>query len=86
MNDPCPIVSPLWWQWHYPVGAWIALLALLGVVVPWFRPTEKMSRVGKAAWSLLMFVSFYMEIRTLYLDRDMLSVNSLSNSRALRAQ
>jgi hypothetical protein len=71
MVDPCPITAQLWWQWHPPVGSWIAVLAFLGVVVPWlFRPPEEMGRGEKAIWTLLMLAFFGLELRTLYLDRD----------------
>ena len=68
---PCPeIISP-WWQWHPPVGVFIAVLAVLGVIVPWvFRPPEKMGRGEKAIWTIIMFLLLWLELRTLYLDRD----------------
>jgi hypothetical protein len=71
MIDPCPVISQPWWHWHPPVGSWIAVLALLGVIVPWlFRPPEKMGRGEKAIWTFVMLAFFYLELRTLYLDRD----------------
>ena len=33
----CSEAAHFWWQWHPPVGVFIAMLALLGVLVPLFR-------------------------------------------------
>jgi hypothetical protein len=69
--DPCPLIAQPWWQWHPPVGTFIGVLGVLGVIVPWlFRPPEKMGKGEKALWTLLVFVLFGLELRTLYLDRD----------------
>ncbi len=71
MVDPCPVIVQAWWNWHPPVGSWIALLAFFGVIVPWlFRPLEKMGRGEKAFWTVVMLAFLGLEIRTLYLDRD----------------
>lgn len=71
MLDPCPLPIQPWWQWHPPVGTYIGILGVLGVIVPWlFRPPEKMGRGEKALWTLLLFILFGLELRTLYLDRD----------------
>ena len=35
MVDPCPLFAPPWWQWHPPVGTYIGILGVLGVIVPW---------------------------------------------------
>jgi hypothetical protein len=69
--DPCPLVVQPWWQWHPPVGTYIGVLGVLGVIVPWlFRPPEKMKKGEKALWTLVLFVLFGLELRTLYFDRD----------------
>lgn len=71
MIDPCPVPTLHWWQWHPPVGTFIGILGGLGVIVPWlFRPPDKMGRTEKAVWTLLMLLFVWLEIRTLYLDRD----------------
>ena len=57
-------------QIHPPVGTWIALLAVIGVLVPLFRSWEKIGRGEKAVWTLAMFLLVGLEIRTLYLDRS----------------
>ena len=53
--------------WHPPVGVFIALLALIGVLVPWFR--GEANRREKALWTLLMFVFVGLEIRSIYMDQ-----------------
>lgn len=62
----CTEVLPPWWTWHPPVGVFIALLAVIGVLVPWFR--GETSPREKAFWTFLMFAFVGMEIRTIYLD------------------
>lgn len=69
--EPCPLVVRHWWQWHPPVGTFIALLGAVGILVPWlFRSPEEMKRGEKALWTLLVFVLLLLEIRTLYRDRE----------------
>jgi hypothetical protein len=65
---PCEEFQHLWWNWHPPLGVFIAFLALVGVLVPWFRGDT--SRREKAFWTIVMLLFMYLEIRTLYLDRD----------------
>lgn len=49
----------------------MGVLAFLGVIVPWlFRPPERMGRSEKAIWTSVLFVLVFLEVRTLYLDRD----------------
>lgn len=64
----CKEVMPPWWQWHPPVGIFIALLAVLGVLVPWFRGNE-IGKGERAFWTFLMFSFVGLEIRTIYLDQ-----------------
>lgn len=64
----CNDALRLWWQWHPPAGVFIALLAVLGVIVPWFRGSE-IGKRERAFWTFLMFLFVGLEIRTLYLDR-----------------
>ncbi len=54
--------------WHPPVGVFIALLAVVGVLVPWFRGSSIGPR-EKAFWTFLMFLFVGLEIRSIYLDR-----------------
>lgn len=63
----CSEVVPTIWQWHPPVGVFIALLAVVGVLVPWFR--GQTSPREKAFWTFLMFLFVGLEIRTIYLDQ-----------------
>lgn len=57
------------WNWYPPVGAFIAILALLGVLVPLFRDLAKIGPREKAIWTFVMFLLVGLEFRTLYLDR-----------------
>lgn len=70
MVDPCPVYLTNWWEYHLPVGTSIAILALIGVLVPLFRPWEKIARIEKALWTLLMIALLALELRTLSLDRQ----------------
>jgi len=60
------------WQnvlhWHPPVGVFIAILALLGVVVPLIR--EKVGPGEKAVWTLVLFALLLLEIHSIYEDRS----------------
>lgn len=58
------------WGSYPPIGVFIAILALLGVVVPLFRDLTKIGRREKAIWTFLMFALVLLEIRSIYLDRD----------------
>src|ERR1700761_3574381 len=67
--DSCPILVEPWWNWHPPVGVFIGLLAVVGVLIPWFKgdnvhPRERMW------WSILMVGCFVLELRTIYLDQS----------------
>jgi hypothetical protein len=55
----------IWWP---PVGVFIALLAVIGVVVPWVKETH--TKHEKAAWTMVMFVLVAMEIFTIHDDRN----------------
>lgn len=57
------------WAWHPPVGVWIAILGLLGVVVPLIRDLAKIGKREKAFWTALMFVLLGLELKTVYQDR-----------------
>lgn len=57
------------WNWYPPVGFFIAILALLGVLVPLFRDLAKIGPREKAVWTFVMFLLVSLEFRTLYLDR-----------------
>jgi hypothetical protein len=65
----CPEIVPPWWQWHPPVGVFIAILAVLGVLVPWFRGGDALGRKEKALWTILMFVLVLLEIHSIYSDQ-----------------
>lgn len=57
-------------RWYPPVGVFIGILGLLGVVVPLVRDLAEMRKREKAFWTLVMFVLMGLEIRSIYLDRD----------------
>jgi hypothetical protein len=67
--EPCKEFVQAWWQWHPPIGVYVGLLAVVGVLVPWFRGAD-IGKREKAFWTFLMFLFVFLEIRTLYLDRD----------------
>ncbi len=54
-------------DWYPPVGVFIAILAVLGVLVPLLR--EHIGRREKAVWTIVMFLLVGLEIRSIYLDR-----------------
>ncbi|HVB87814.1 MAG TPA: hypothetical protein VNK23_14235 [Candidatus Dormibacteraeota bacterium] len=56
--------------WHPPVGVFIALLALISVLVPFFRDLEAMGQREKALWTVIFFALVLLEIRSIYLDRS----------------
>jgi hypothetical protein len=56
-------------SWYPPVGVFIGILALLGVLVPLFRDITKIGRREKAMWTAAMFALVLLEIRSIYLDR-----------------
>jgi len=58
------------WLWHPPVGVWIGVLGLLGVIVPLIRDLSKIGRREKAVWTLVMFVLLLLEIKSVYQDRN----------------
>ena len=56
-------------SWYPPVGVFIGILGLLGIVVPLIRDLAKMGKWEKAAWTFVMFALMLLEIRSIYLDR-----------------
>jgi len=66
---PCVEKLQPWWEWHPPVGTFIAILAFLGVFVPLYREWATIKPLEKAAWTFLMFALLGLELRTLSLDR-----------------
>ncbi len=56
------------WNWHPPVGVFIAILAVLGVLVPFIR--EKVGRREKAIWSLVLVLLLGFELKSIYQDRN----------------
>ena len=57
-----------WWSWHPPVGVWIGILGLLGVLVTLIR--ENIGRREKAVWTFVMFALLLLEIKSVYQDRS----------------
>jgi hypothetical protein len=58
------------WSWYPPVGVFIAILALVGVLVPLFRDLTTVGKREKAIWTFVMFALVWLEIRSIYLDRN----------------
>jgi hypothetical protein len=58
------------WSWYPPVGVFIAVLALLGVLVLLFRDLGKIGQREKALWTLIVFALVGLEIRSIYLCRN----------------
>ena len=67
MVDPCPEIIAPWWKWYPYVGFFIAILAGLGVLVPWFRGTE-IGKREKALWTVVMVALVALELRSITLD------------------
>lgn len=57
------------WTWYPGVGWYIAIMGLLGVLVPLFRYPEKIGKKEKALWTAVMFVLLVLELRSISLDR-----------------
>lgn len=67
--------------WHPPVGVFIAILAVLGVLVPWFRGAET-TRREKAFWTAVMFALLGLELRSIVLfDQDQRREEDAANER-----
>jgi hypothetical protein len=58
------------WSWHPPVGIYISILALLGVLVPLFRDWGEIGKREKAVWTAVMFLLVILEIKSIYQDRN----------------
>ncbi|MCU1251549.1 MAG: hypothetical protein JWQ49_4578 [Edaphobacter sp.] len=68
--QPCVGTTPVWWQWHPPVGVFIAVLALVGVLIPWLRGEGKrVDRHERAFWTIVMFVCLGLELNSIYQDQ-----------------
>lgn len=57
------------WRWHPPVGVWIGILGLLGVIVPLIRDLQN-RRPERAVWTFVMFALLLLEIKSVYQDRN----------------
>ncbi len=58
------------WSWHPPVGVYISILAVLGVLVPLFRDWGEIGKREKALWTAVMFLLVILEIKSIYQDRN----------------
>jgi hypothetical protein len=58
------------WTWYPPIGVYIAILALVGVLVPLFRDLTRIGRWEKAAWTAIMFLLVILEIKSIYQERN----------------
>jgi hypothetical protein len=65
----CPVYAHHWYLWHPPIGSWIALLAVLGVLVPLYREWNAISKRERAIWTLVMFSLVGLELWGLHRDR-----------------
>jgi hypothetical protein len=65
---PCVEVVHTWWQWHPPVGFCVALLGVVGVLVPWQRG-EGMERKERAFWSAVMIGLTLLELWSIHRDQ-----------------
>jgi hypothetical protein len=64
---PCVVQVHLWWQWHPPVGILVALLGVIGVLVPWLRdPKHKHER---AFWAFAMIALTAVELWSIRRDQ-----------------
>jgi hypothetical protein len=68
----CEMRCAYWhlWAWHPPVGVWIGVLGLLGVLVPLIRDLTKIGKREKALWTFVMFALLLLEIKSVYQDRN----------------
>ena len=58
------------WSWYPPVGVFIGILALLGVIVPLLRDLGKIGPRERAVWTAVMFALVLLEMKSIYQDRD----------------
>jgi hypothetical protein len=58
------------WAWHPPVGVWIGILGLLGVIVPLVRDPQRIGKREKAIWTFVLFAFLLLEIKSVYQDRN----------------
>lgn len=58
------------WAWHPPVGVYIGILGFLGVLVALTRDPTKIGRPEKAVWIFVMFALLWLEIKSVYRDRN----------------
>ena len=63
----CVEIGHSWWQWHPPVGWCVAIVGVLGVLVPWLRG-EGMKRKERAVWTLVMIGLTLTELWSIRLD------------------
>lgn len=68
--QPCVEITHRWWQNHPPVGVFIAVLALVGVLVPWLRGEgDRINRHERAFWTIAMFLCLGLELKSVYQDQ-----------------
>src|SRR5579864_3208711 len=56
------------WAWHPPVGVWIGVLRLAGIIVPLVRDPKEMGKWEKATWTFVLFALLLLEMKTVYQD------------------
>jgi hypothetical protein len=67
MDVPCVAKVFPWWHWHPHVGISVAILAAVGVLVPWFAGEIKGGK--RALWTLVMFIPVGLEVWSIYMDQ-----------------
>jgi hypothetical protein len=65
---PCVEIVHTWWQWHPPVGSCVALVGVVGVLIPWLKG-EGMGRRERAFWSALMIILTVVELWSIRRDQ-----------------
>jgi hypothetical protein len=65
---PCVEVVHTWWQWHPPIGFCVAVLGVVGVLVPWLKG-EGMGRRERAFWSAVMIGLTLVELWSIRRDQ-----------------
>src|SRR5208283_790529 len=70
--EVCAVCKLWWtiWSWYPPVGVFIAILAVLAVLVPLFRDLADMKKREKAIWTALVFALMLLEVKSIYQDRN----------------
>jgi hypothetical protein len=67
---PCPVIENHWWTWHPPVGAFIALVAVIAFIFPVIYDAKHEVKLrNKLLWTAIVAVLVAFEIRSTIYDR-----------------